>query len=784
MIRIFLNNTLTTYSPKDTDSLVEDLTRNEESKGYIYQISGNLTFQGNDYDYLRGLYDSNYCTDLPIEIQYSVDGNVWQSKIKGLIKLASVEWDIIKREASCPVTDNNFLSKINNNKSIKFELGTEKDITQFPILSKNGVDVSYKYIFHDNIQMFSPLWKRYFENEAAETLPNNEEVDLRPAGRRGIFIYDALNLIIALMSDDEVGFASNYFTYDLTTPNNYIGEAFSVLMSGMQLRTGTSVPYISFVDLFEDLHKLFNVWFAIEIDINGKPVIRIEDENYFNGINSNAYFNNVESMVEKLNFDKLYAKISVGCSEQDETFPIEDIPLLLHGKEEYGLTGTCNTDNALDLELKTLIINTNSICLTLPPIVGFNTGTSKIDKYSTEATSAPSYLTYFQKLTDSSADFEVNKIDRRYILHETLYDKWTYVTNVNSNLQVQIYDEVFVVDDPSTGIYKNYEIFQPASFDSYDERVFLVQGDRDTSDAATFYALSSSIVFDDVDVWYYNPDFGNYKVIERHLGGISQDLISNLSDGNDQFNAGVVASSAAFSPVTDPMYHAIIFDDDSTGPTYFDTNGNYNNTDGFYVVPQNGYYHAACQVNISNVSPLTINLIYQVELSHLNADLTPKSAPATQLGYGYSFSPIGVTFNLEKTFACDAGDRICVIIKNGFDYNPLSLSYVSWTNTGANIRPITYTPAPPVASYFTVDALLNGGGLITPSDPGEVRIVEVESQLSLTRDEFDGIISNPFDYYHINYGEGLYKSGYIKSASRDILSGTTTMTLLKKQNGV
>lgn len=783
MIRIFLNNTLTSYSPKGTDSLVENLTRNEESKGYIYQISGNLTFQGSDYDYLRSLYDANYCTDIPIDVQYSIDGGIWESKIKGTIKLVSAEWNIIMREVSVTITDNNFLSKINNNKSIKFELGTEKDITEFPILSKNGVDVSYKYVVHDNIQMFSPLWKRYFENEATETLPNNDEIDLRPVGRKGIFIYDALNLIIAMMSDDEVGFESTYFTYSLTSPNDYFGEAFSVLMSGMQLRTGTSVPYISFVDLFEDLHKLFNVWFAVEFDATNKPIIRIESEDYFDGLNSNTYFNNVETMMEKITLDKIYAKINVGCSKQDETFPIEDIPLLLHGKEEYALTGTCNTDNSLDLELKTLIINTNSICLALPPIVGFNAGTSKIDKYSTEATTAPSYLTYFQKLNDSSADFEVKRIQRKYILHEKLYDKWTYVTNVNSNSQIQIYDEVFIIDDPTTNLPKNYEIFEPSNYESYDEDVFLIQGDRDTSDATTFYALAGSIVFDDVDVWYYNQDLANYKVIERHLGGISQDLISNLSDGNDEFNAGVVSAPALFSPVSDPMYHAIIFDDDSTGPTFFDTNGNYKNTDGFYTVPQNGYYHAECQVNISNVSPLSMNLIYQVSLTHLKADLSP-IASISQLGYGYSFSPVGVTFNLERTFACDAGDKIAVFVKNGFDYNPLSYVFVSWANTGANIRPLTYIPAPPVESYFKVDALLNGGGLITPSTPDEVRIVEVESQLSLTRDEFDNVIANPFDYYHLNCGIGEYRSGYIKSATRDILSGTTTINLFKKQNGV
>lgn len=774
MIRVFINGNLCTDSPIGVDDLTEDLTLSDDVYGYVYQIQGSLKFIGSDYDTIKALYDSDYCQDIPIEIQYSEDGYLWETKINGLIKLAASEFDLIRRHVTIPVTDNNYLSKINNNKNIKFEIGSEKDLTEFPILSKNGVDVTSKYVFHDNVQMFSPLWKRYFEDEGNFTDASNEEIDQRPVGRKGIFIYDALNLIIALMSDDEVGFASDYFTYDLTTPNNYLGEAFSVLISGRQLREGTSLPFISFSELYEDLHRLFNVWFAIEIDANGKPIIRIEPEEYFRGANSNAYFNDVETMIEKISLDKIYSKIVLGCSVDEASFPIEDVPFILHTQEEYGLSGTCNTDNTLDLRLRTLIINSNTICKSLPPLSGFNTGESLINKYSTEDTTA-GVLSRYQLLNDTAADFEVVGIEPKYILHETLYDKWTYINAINSNSQVLVNDVVFVVDDPSTGIAKNYQIFKPSSDDGYDESVFLIQGDRNSSDATTFYALGTLITLP--DIFYYNVDFANYKVIERHLGGISQDLIGQISDGNDEFNAGVIAADASFTTLPDPMYRAVVFDDDSTGPTYFDTNGNYENSTGFYIVPQGGYYNAGCDVNIRNASALGSTLIYQVELAQLSATNEIKRSVS-------EFQTItflaNYTFSLTGLFACDEGDKICVVVKRAVD--TLNMS-VSWLDSGILIRRPAAVPAPPVTSVFYVDALFNGGGVVPASTPNDVRIVDITSECSLSRDDFDGLISNPFKYYHVNYGEN-YKTGYIKSAQRGILSGKTVVNIFKKRNGV
>jgi hypothetical protein len=785
MIRVFLNNTLCSDDFIGLDSLSEELKLSEDLHGYLYQITGSLTFIGDNYDTIRALYDSNYCQDVDIEIQLSQDfGNTWYTITKGIVKLTGVKWDLVSRQVECPITDNSFLSGINNNKSIKFLLGNPK-FNGDPVLSKNGVDVTYKEVFHDNVQLFSPLRSRYFEDEAYFLLEGAYK-DLRPSGRKGMFIYDALNLIVAMMTDDGVDVVSDFFSYDLVTPLDYNEEAFGVLFCGNQMRQGTGVPYISFEDLFEDLHRIFNVYFALEVSATGKPVLRVESESYFRQANSNVYFDSVQTLDESISLSKIYSKIELGCSKEDKTFPIEDVPLILHGQEEYGLTGVCNVDNTLELRLQTLIINTNSIALALPPLSGFNSGGSIIKRYSTEVTTAGTGGQN-QILNDSNAEFEVHGIGDKYLIKNTVTGEWSYITLVGGNATLAIWDILLEVDNPSTGIPKNYQIFEPNNFESYDEDIFLIQVDRTTATSTDLYAFSTTITLP--DVWYYNALYANYKVIERHLGGLSQDIINQISDGNDEFNAGVIASfvgEAQLTVLNDSMYRAIPFDDDSTGPTYFDTNGNYNNTNGFYIVPQNGYYHAQCEVNVRNETSVDggISLVFQVELSHLSAsgDILETIADFSTITY------LGnATFTLDKLFSCDEGDVICVVVKQPYNTGisgTYPLSFIPWNVSGVLIRQPTYPSAPPVTSTFGVDALFNGGGVLTPSDPAEVRLLEVNAELSVERDVFDTLLQNPYKYYHVNYGITNYMTGFISNITRGILNGKTSLSLFKKKNGV
>lgn len=787
MIRIFLNGNLCSQPPQEFNTLEEELFISKELHGYIYQIEGSVTFEGADYDFLRALFDAEYCTDVTIDIQRNVDeGGLWESKFKGLIKLSDCHWKRLQRKVECNIVDNSFIAKINNNKSINFQIGRSGTL-----LSKNGVDIQYKFVSYSDVQLFSPFRGRYFNSESNYTKSSppfssgegDDLVDLRPAGRNVILTYDALNVIIAMMTDDEVDFASDYFSYDLSDIMSTRPEAFSGIFSGKQLRFGTGYPTIAFVDFFDDLHKLCNVWFAMETGSNGKPVFRVENEDYFRQSNSNTYFNNVEDMVEFINLSKIYSKVQVGCSQSSSTdFPVGEVPLVMHNQEEFPLSGNCNLDNSLNLRLSKLIINTNSICRSLPPITGYANGGTAIRKYTNEEVTAGPH----QKVTDTNADFQVGLIQPRFLIRNTRTNEWSYVDGVPDNDNITVFDEILTVDN--TGLTKDYEVYKPSDDDSLDEEVFLIQLWRDLYDSLTTFAAYPVEIDPPGGLWYYNDVFSNANVITRHLGAVGQSIISSLSDGNDEFLAEMVTAASLnnttyFPTVISDYYRRIRFDDDSTLPN-FDTNGNYDATTGIYTAPQDGYYHAYASVRFSNSHLGGDDFNQQVEMQKVSAsgDVLESETINTTITHTASF-----TFVLDRTFYLKQGERIEVWIKRPFglagiwlnQYIPFS-EFAGGGSYGSGYGIVAGTGL----TFFGVDELFNGGGLVPVGTPNEARILNVDSDLSIDRETFDNIRDNPYKYYHLNFGGSNYVSGYIDKIKRGILDGETQITLFKRKDGV
>lgn len=781
MLRIFLNGVLAANPPKELDQIDEELFLDRQLHGYLYQIRGSITFIGDDYDTLRALYDSEYCQDVEIDVQYSDDfGGVWVSKIKGLIKLSDCKWNRISNQVECPITDNSFLSKINNNKNIEFTLGRSDG----NVLSKNGVDVQYKLVTQPNIFMFSPFRGRYFFNEASFTKGNppfpasegDDLVDMTIAGRTGIFIYDALNLVIAMMTDDDVDFESDYFSYDLVTPSNSRDEAFAAIFSGQCLRHGSGYPTISFFDLFDDLHKLCNVWFGLEYTSAGKPRIRIEDEDYFRQTNSLVYFDSVESMLESIALDRIYSRIVLGCSQSGGgDFPVGEVGLVMHVQEEFPLSGNCNLDNELNLQLGKLIINTNSISKALPSISGFSNGGSIKRKYTNEQTQAGPN----QQITDSNASYQESLISNGFLIRNTRENTWSYLTGVPDNNNILIEDQIFIVDN--TGATKDYEIYKPSDDDSFFKDVFLIQIDKVPFGIFDYMVAFQTEITPPSDLFYYNEIFNNANTITRHLGAISQTIVNTLTDGNDEFEAGnsvsfIISNTTYLLAVNNTQYKRIRFNDEVT-PPYFDTNGNYDALTGIYTAPQSGYYQAYADLQITNNAASGDDYTQQVEMCRVSVggDVIESESAFTTILNGTSF-----TFNLDRVFYLEAGETIQVFIKKRFGLAGIYLNqYVDWS-----IDAVGYGPATANDLVFGVDAVFNGGGLVPVGTPNEARILNIEGGLTVERDVFDSILLNPYKYYHLNYGITNYMTGYIDKITRGILNGETTLTLFKKKNGV
>lgn len=777
MIKITLNGVEAVNQPQGIDSLVEEIFLSNSIYGYLYQVGGSLTFWGEDYTNLRALYDANYCQDVTVDI-FELDdaGQVERIIFKGLIRLSDAKWDLIRSTVEVGIIDNSFFAKIDNNKSIQFNLAEA--------ITKNGESIpDYTNYIQTNIDLYSVISGRYFSEEHQETKADppwdaaevDDVIDMRIPYRYGIFIYDALKIIIDKMTDGTVDLASDYFTYDLTTPANFNTDAFGVLMTGYAIRTGSSrLPRISFEELFSDLHRIFNVYFTIERNYTGKPVLRVEPESYFRGNDSGLFFKSVNEMTESIDLSTIYSKVVLGCSTSNNTFPLEPIPLLLQFQEEYGLQGTCNLDNVLDLRLKNLIINTNTINAVLPGISGYNSGNLIIRKYTTSAVTAPGVV-----IEDTGADFEIKQIGQGFILKNPLTGEYTYLVGRIDNDTIKIKDAILPIT--GAGNTKTYEIYSPAPSEQYDDSVFLIQLDRTNVSTTRLPAGRLSVAA--IDYTAYNFNYSNQRILERHLGGIPQDIIDVLSDGNDTCH---VETSIVFRddyanytfPTVNPLYKRIRLDTDISDP-----NNNYSKGvgQGFYTAPQTGYYKVDSKIIVAhNATTYTNDLRFQVELTVVNAAGQPTGQTVVDV-FTLSF-PNFYTVVFDTVVHCEQDDRIEIWIKQPFSDPALLVppfGYLGWTGDMA-IRDTIEGKN----TYFKVTEVENGGGIYVPSDPTQVRLLKLETTGYTPRTEIESVISQPFDYLNIQYGENKYTAGYIEKIDRQMLSGETNVVLTKRLGGV
>lgn len=799
MIRVFLNNIQTQQPPIEMDSIQEELLLSFEAKGYVFQINGSVTFVNSDYEYLRSLYDNDFCQDVSIIIQQSMDfGNTWQSKIKGLIKLVDITWKPMERQAECTIIDNSYIAKINNNRQIDFQLGNYKGI----VLSKNGIDVSYK-VNYSLTNLFSPFRGRYFTQESNYTTTSppfpvstgDLLVDLRPTPRPGMFIWDVFNLLIAMLTDDEVDFKSDLFDISggIASANE---EAVAKIFTGQCLRSGSGYPVLNFEQWFRDMHKLTNCWFGFEISTSGKPVFRVEHEDYFRQSNSNMYFDSVKTFSEAIDVGKIYSKVIVGCSvSSNGNFPVGQIPLIMHAQEEFPLSGTCNENNELDLRLEKLIISTNAISEALPSISGFSNGGAAKRKYTSEETTA-GVGGENQLLIDTSAPakFIESLIRPKFLIENLRSGEWSYITGLPGDDKILIKDILFPVDN--TGAIKEYEIFKPSENTQYPEEVFLIQIDKEAM-ALGYDVAKQALIDPPGDLYYYNETYANYKVIERHMGGVSQSIINSLTDGNDEFRAtktdgGTLNNSTFYQPVGQDQYRRIRFNDETTSPN-FDTNGNYDNLTGKYKAPQSGYYHFHTEVEFANNHNGSESFAQQVELQRVSAggDVIETESTFTTITYLSSF-----TFVLDRVFYLQEGETVEVWIKAPFNVSSGSIWYQQYVpfsefggigSYGNGYSQVSVgTGGSANSTFFYCDELENGGGVVPASDPDEARLVVFEAEMSTTREQFDDILANPYAYYHTNYEPSgtKYRTGYIQRISRNMLSGETTIEQFKKHKGV
>jgi len=329
MLSVYLDNIIVNEEPSGLTEIEEHLYYSEELSTYFLEVNGNLTFRGSEYTYLRSVFDDSVCNE--VEIRIEGDGQVDHVNFNGLIKVADIVWTPDRKLAECEVQDNSLTAKVINNKSIECTLSVGK--------TKNGLD--HTVTQQTDIEISNPT-------DTSNAL-----------NRSGIRIFDAFKSIIAFVSDNELGFVSDYFDYTTNTGT----QVYSVIITGASIRQGvTNKPTISFNDLFNDISKLENLAMSFE-DGN----IRIEPKDYFKKQSSTVSFNNVEGLTQELDVNTLYARVAFGSgTDAGQDNYLQDIRFNGTRSEQYHLAGQCNTDTQLDLKLATLITDTNIIQDVLP----------------------------------------------------------------------------------------------------------------------------------------------------------------------------------------------------------------------------------------------------------------------------------------------------------------------------------------------------------------------------------------------------------------------------------
>lgn len=308
----------------------------------IVSFDNDLLFVGGMYQYIfDNLVDTGGCSLIDVEVQYLCAGT-WKRLANGYIIVSECSFDLDKCQVKTKIYDDSFSTKINNNKSIPFY--SNSDITK-------------------NLQTAVPptVIDVAFFNAATGVF---DLVNLVGC----IKVYDALKFLVSCMSDNFVDFESDYFSGQI----NSDGYGKTLMMTnGLAIRTPNQAPtQMTFDKLYEALNKKIRLGMVIERQANGRPLLRIENYDYFQQLGASCNLYNQPSI--KMAFDKtqLYAAVNFGNdpflypSECDGgnggcTFP--QIAFRGFRDETFGILGECNTGNVMDLLSGDVVFDTNVI---------------------------------------------------------------------------------------------------------------------------------------------------------------------------------------------------------------------------------------------------------------------------------------------------------------------------------------------------------------------------------------------------------------------------------------
>lgn len=315
-----------------------NVSRDMELNFLYCAYEGELTFVNEGYDILYSIYQSQGFNNLiPLIVYENCQNDEFEPLAYCNIIISDCTFNIWQKTCKAKIIDDNWGSRINNNKAIKYNFGITK--------TKNGLDMINPP--QVKIQMFNP---------------NNGTYSF--ADRVGFSAYEGFKAIINYISDNQVEFVSDYFS---TGDGQYI-----YLMTGNTIQGFQNIlPNISLNNLYQELHKKLYLGMTFYRN-NGVNYVRVEQASYFYGQSPVLNFLSVPNIEISFDVDRLYSSVIIGSSnvlQQDQCDNgttdciFGQIPFYTWDREEIPLLDKeCNIDKRLDLlTISDFVIDSNVI---------------------------------------------------------------------------------------------------------------------------------------------------------------------------------------------------------------------------------------------------------------------------------------------------------------------------------------------------------------------------------------------------------------------------------------
>lgn len=456
MLKVQINGIEAVEEPTGVKELSERLYYSVELGGYLSEVSGTVSFFGEDYDRLKELRDTDICGAVGLVIE---DTDVLVPVFNGKMFLTDMEWFPDEHRVDAEVLDDGYLSKIDGAREIEAQVNVG--------ISKNGVAITSLAL--SGLTFWNELRTLNYPNHS------------------GMRVGDALEFLVDFMTDGEVGFVSDFF--DTNTEPQY----YDMIVNGKEVRNGGGVyPRISFDSLFRDLQRIYNLAFALERTEAGIRM-RIEPKSYFYKEVSSIEFPDAHNPKQTIKSGSFYANVSFGSSKTSDIFTYyPNIPFSGTYQENYHLGGECNINTKLGLQLTTLVTDPNVIQDVLP------SGTSN-DNYDDDT-----FLVRFADLNNSHDAMTASPAGGGFYYYNEPYSNY----RVSQRWFDQVPESIFSFLGGGNDASFATQSVSPYLYDNITANADFLLCDDDTNppnhDAGGNYQTGALSVFVPIDVYDFN----------------------------------------------------------------------------------------------------------------------------------------------------------------------------------------------------------------------------------------------------------------------------------------